>query len=210
MNTNNIKFFVIEGNIGSGKSYFLEKIKCFLENQQEYKFIFLSEPIDDWIKTKDVFGKSVFEKFNLDMSLNSFLFQLVCNTSRQTQLYELSEKLKTLEDGKWIILFERSLLSGQNIFAKNLLDKKLLSQSEYDFLKKNFIFKIDLNYFFLDIPFTTCFNNIKNRNRDSEKFITLDYLYSLELLYKNEFKNFKKIDYGTTVESFFQIIKSFF
>ena len=48
----------IEGNIGSGKSKFVELFKNYLEQETSYsdKFLFLSEPVDEWINTKNEMG----------------------------------------------------------------------------------------------------------------------------------------------------------
>ena len=46
-----VKIIVIQGNIGSGKSTFVEKLKTKYENNP--KMCFLQEPVSEWLKIKD-------------------------------------------------------------------------------------------------------------------------------------------------------------
>jgi deoxyadenosine/deoxycytidine kinase len=50
----------IEGNIGVGKSSFIELLKISL-NKDRYEFI--SEPVDEWLNLKDNEGKNLLQTF---------------------------------------------------------------------------------------------------------------------------------------------------
>ena len=58
----------IEGNIGSGKSKFVELFKDYLEQETSFsdKFLFLSEPVDEWINTKNNNNENILEVFYKD------------------------------------------------------------------------------------------------------------------------------------------------
>ena len=49
--------FTIEGNIGSGKSTLVKKLKNTFHNIDNIKIIFLDEPVSEWENIKDKDGK---------------------------------------------------------------------------------------------------------------------------------------------------------
>ena len=58
----------IEGNIGSGKSKFIQLFKKYLNDETTFsdKFVFLSEPVDEWINTKNENNENILEVFYKD------------------------------------------------------------------------------------------------------------------------------------------------
>ena len=48
----------IEGNIGSGKSTFIDNLKKYIDEKGLYALI-LQEPVKEWLKLKDSKGKNV-------------------------------------------------------------------------------------------------------------------------------------------------------
>ena len=55
----------VEGNIGSGKTTFINNLDRFLEqfNSLNKDARIVLEPVDDWIKTLDSDGQNILEKF---------------------------------------------------------------------------------------------------------------------------------------------------
>ena len=66
------EIFSIEGNIGSGKSTIIERLK-----ERYPQFIYLPEPVDEWNKIKDNSGVTILEKFYNDKKRYSFSFQMM-------------------------------------------------------------------------------------------------------------------------------------
>jgi deoxyadenosine/deoxycytidine kinase len=60
----------IEGNIGSGKTTLINKLQ---ENLQD-NFVFLEEPLDEWLEIKDERENTILSKFYSDQSKYSFPF----------------------------------------------------------------------------------------------------------------------------------------
>ena len=57
------KIISIEGNIGSGKSTFVEFLKKNLNND---KYCFVDEPVNIWQEIKDISGNDIISKFYED------------------------------------------------------------------------------------------------------------------------------------------------
>jgi len=118
----------IEGNIGSGKSTFVQELK----NKNIYpesNICFLLEPVDEWAKIC-ADGETIIEKYYKDQQLYAFQFQMLAYISR---LKQIRDAMKQDYD---FIFTERSVLSDKNVFAKMLYDDGILSQTEYDIYNK--------------------------------------------------------------------------
>lgn len=162
----------IEGNIGSGKSTIIEYLKSINND----KFIFVDEPINEWLEIKDKNGMNALDCFYNDQQNNSFCFQVLAYITR---LKKLMNVIKNNTNNK-IIITERSIETDKNVFAKMLYNDNLISSIEW----------ITYNYWFdtfkelsnvskiIYIKATPdkCLERIVNRNRVEEKGITLDYL----------------------------------
>lgn len=174
----------VEGNIGAGKSTF---IKDFIANYKQlfldqygYNLVAYPENVSDWVGLENVDGINMFEQFNKDQS-NSFEFQMVVQSSR------LKNELSCFFP-KTIVVFERSLKSGNFVFGQNLFQSNLLSKSQYEFLNKHFTSQIEQDGFFvfLNVDVETCIKRMKFRNREGEEAISIDYLKSIDKLYRRQ------------------------
>ena len=58
------KIISIEGNIGAGKTTFVEKLKEELKHDKD--IIFITEPVNIWESIKDNENKSILERFYTD------------------------------------------------------------------------------------------------------------------------------------------------
>ena len=114
----------VEGNIGSGKSTFLNQIKDHIPNVQ-----CIQEPLDKWTKLRDRSGKNILQYFYDDMKKYTYPFQSFAFLSRVMLLDKIDKT-------KQIVFIERSVFSDKNIFAKNCLENGNISQLEYDIYSK--------------------------------------------------------------------------
>ena len=75
-----MRILSIEGNVGSGKSTFLEELKKYYANNKNV--VILPEPVDVWDSIKDVNGITMLEKFYADQEKYAFSFQMMAYISR--------------------------------------------------------------------------------------------------------------------------------
>lgn len=167
----------IEGNIGSGKSTFLDMLKKYHINAQ-----FFQEPVDEWRNTMDESGNNVLSYFYKDMEKYCYMFQSYAFITRVNQLDQLDMT-------KDIIFIERSIFSDRNVFAKTCHDTKLLNDIEwitYNTWFDNMLPKYkhifdNAFYIYLKVSPNTALQRINKRSRTEENKIELSYL---ELLHQ--------------------------
>ena len=159
-----MKVFIVEGNIGAGKSTFLTNIKKHNED-----IIVVYEPVDEWYLTKDKDGIDIFSYFYSDPKKFAFLFQMNV----------LSSKLKTIQDAcskhpNSTIIFERSIMTDKNIFMATLFESGTISSMEYEIFESMYKsvynllnLKIDGIIYLQCEPFIA-YNRILQRNRNGE------------------------------------------
>ena len=170
----------IEGNIGSGKTTILNRLKAeFMDKQITKKILFLREPVDIWENVKDKNNETILSKFYKNPAKHAFSFQVMAFSTRLTILREAIRNNPEVE----IILCERSLDADKEIFAKMLYDDGVISDVDYQIY----------NMFYSEItnqPETTqlagviyinaepevSFERTKIRARNGESTITLGYL----------------------------------
>lgn len=166
----------IEANIGCGKTTLLEKLEKSQLFISRKNIVFLKEPVDIWGKIKeDDTGETMLSKFYGDIEKYSFPFQIMAYITR---LHLLK---KTIEENPdiGVIICERSLNCDKEIFAKMLYEDGKI---------ENILYKIYLNMFemmtcykldgiiYLHTKPEICSQRIKERNRNGEENISLEYL----------------------------------
>lgn len=120
----------IEGNIGSGKSTFVNLLK---ENCIERDDIcFLQEPIDQWLEIKDS-ECNILQHYYKDQKKYSFAFQIMAYISRLSLLRTAMQN----KQYKYIIT-ERSLYTDKEVFCKMLYDDTFINEIEYKIYNKWF------------------------------------------------------------------------
>jgi deoxyadenosine/deoxycytidine kinase len=182
----NIQIISIEGNIGSGKSTFLENLREHYKNDN--CVIFLKEPVDDWEKIKDENGTTMLEKFYSDQEKYSFPFQMMAYISRLRVLRNTIKNIDKEEKNIYIIT-ERSLYTDKMVFAKMLYETGKIEYINY---------QIYLNWFdtfseefpvhkvvYVKTSPDICYNRILKRSRDGESNIPLQYLESCSEYHDN-------------------------
>lgn len=163
----------IEGNIGSGKSTLLKILTKELSENKKY--VFIQEPVQEWLKIIDSTGENILSKFYSDQEKYGFAFQIMAFTTK-LQLIK-----NTIKDENTIIITERSVYTDKEVFAKMLHENNKIDEIMY---------KIYINMFdtFIEDKINTkkiiyvktkpeiCCNRINKRERTEEKSISLDYL----------------------------------
>ena len=162
-----VHLFTIEGNIGSGKSTLIDKLR-------KYKHIvFLPEPVDIWNTIRDSAGVTILEHFYKDPQSYAFSFQIMAYISR---LSLLRNTLRTNPNA--IIITERSVWTDRYIFAKMLYEDHKINHIDYSIYLKwfdEFINDIQLSgIIYVKTSPKICQERIALRNRPGET-IPLDY-----------------------------------
>lgn len=166
-----MKIISIEGNIGSGKSTFMKKLK---ENNKDKRVLFLDEPVEEWNTIKDVDGKNIIEKYYSNQEKYAFSFQMMAYISRLTLLKRAFESKKYK-----IIITERSLYTDKNVFCKMLYDDGLINLIDYKIYNKWFDEFTDLlqniHYVYLKTEPNIANERVLKRSRKGE-IIDIRYL----------------------------------
>jgi deoxyadenosine/deoxycytidine kinase len=161
------KTYIIEGNIGSGKSTILD----ILEKMPDIECI--PEPVELWKSFKSPDGVNLLHHLYLDKEKYIYLFQsIVCMTH--------AERLEAIHK-KDIRIVERSMLSIKNIFIKACTMSPLEMDCFmywFEWLSKKFEPQIDGIIYIRSSP-EVCATRIQNRARAEETSIDIDYLHLL-------------------------------
>ncbi|XP_037051438.1 deoxynucleoside kinase isoform X1 [Bradysia coprophila] len=164
----------IEGNIGSGKTTFLNYFKKFDE------VCLQAEPVEKW---RDVAGVNLLDLMYKDPERWAMPFQTyVTLTMLQTH---------TLATEKSIKLMERSLFSARYCFVENMLTNGVLHQGMYNvmqewykYIRENVHIQADLIVYLRTTP-EVVYERMKARARSEEKCIPFEYLKQLHELHEN-------------------------
>ena len=127
--------FSIEGNIGSGKSTLVNKLKEEFKEISDIKVHFVDEPVSQWETIKSEEGKNMIELFYSDPKKYAFTFQMMAYISRLAMLHEAI--LRYPND---IIITERCLLTDYHVFAKLLHENKEMLDVEFKIYQKWFYY----------------------------------------------------------------------
>lgn len=178
MSNKKIRLITIEGNIGSGKSTMINRIK------ETYKdVVIIDEPVGEWLSMRDNEGKSLLELFYTDKTRWSYTFQ---NAAFITRYLNCKKALQAYKDSDEVIFIsERGILTDRFVFATMLKDEGLLNPLEWDLYTKWFdCFKNDIEIsgiIYVDTPSDVCKERIIKRNRgEGEDTISVEYLKQLE------------------------------
>ena len=155
----------VEGNIGTGKTTFLNNIIC-TDNIQ-----ILYEPVDEW---KHI---GILEKFYEDPIKYCYLFQSYCLHTR----FKLFDQI---DPSKEVVFIERSIMCDKNVFATTCLEQGFLTKIEMDIYIRWYYYYINqipykYTFLYLKCEPQTSYKRMKERHRDEENNISIDYLSKL-------------------------------
>jgi deoxyadenosine/deoxycytidine kinase len=181
-NFQNIKIISIDGNIGSGKSTLMGKLKSYFSNNKNV--VFLKEPVDEWETITDENGSTILEKFYGDSSKYGFSFQIMAYISR---LDVIRKEIK--KNPNAIFISERSLFTDKLVFAKMLFDSGNIELVNYKIYLKWFdTFAEDFpvsKVIYVNTNPEICHQRIIKRSRTGESNIPLDYLQNCHKYHNN-------------------------
>lgn len=171
------KIFSIEGNIGAGKTTFVENLEKYCEENGRSDIMFLREPVDIWDEVKDpVDGETILKKFYKNPVKYAFPFQVMAFISRLSLLEDTVKKNPNCS----AIICERSLSADNNIFAKMLHDDEMIDNvcfQIYSKIYKEFSSRFVMDgIIYMDASPEKCFERIERRGRDGESKIEMGYL----------------------------------
>jgi deoxycitidine kinase len=175
MSTNK-QIISIEGNIGAGKSTFVQLLLNYISN-----CIIVDEPVEVWKKLQDLDGSNILEKFYKDIPRWAYSFQ---NLACITRMMKIEDTIRQ-SDAEFIFL-DRSLGTDKNVFEKMLYDSKKISEIEHqmynlwcDFYHKYVRAEFNNIIIYLRCEPKTALARIKKRGRIEEQDIGIEYLTSL-------------------------------
>jgi len=173
----------IEGNIGTGKSTFIEKVQEYFNHIKPTMNIgFIPEPVNVWNSVTDNEGVTILEKYYEDQHKYAFPFQMMAYISR---LAVMREALRQDYD---VIIMERSMFTDSEVFAKMLYDDKKIEPIEYNIYKKWFEEFVDdfpeILHIYIQADPTVSSDRVIKRSRQGEN-IPLSYLEKCHEYHEN-------------------------
>lgn len=178
--------YIVEGNIGAGKSTFLKLIDQHMSNVSV-----ALEPLNNW--QTQIYGQSLLTNFYQDPKRWAYTLEtltLMCRIKEHLSEQTLKTPLR---------IVERSIYSGNYCFAKNGYEHGFLSEVEwlmycqwFDFLTTKC--KKPKGFIYLEVSPETSFSRIKKRNRLAEKKLNLTYLKQINQKHQSFLHEKKEID----------------
>jgi deoxyadenosine/deoxycytidine kinase len=174
-----VPMIIVEGNVGVGKSTFLNYLKNNLDADVIY------EPNQLW---QDVDGYNLLEQFFLNQKRWAYSCQSYILTTRIDQLLE-----ELCDPKKDFCFVERSIYSGRYCFAKVAKEIGWMDGLEWSLYKKLWdreiarVTSLPSAFIYLQAPAQVCLKRIANRGRFEEEPISLDYLKRIEEKYEKWF-----------------------
>lgn len=165
----------IEGNIGSGKSTFVQHLKDNFAQEfpNQFRICFLQEPVDEWNQIRDSTGKTIIECYYENQHAYAFTFQMMAYITRLNRIKE------ALAENYDMIIMERSLQTDRLVFAQMLKDEAKISEIEFAVYTKWFdSFQAEIPHchtIYLQTTPEIALERVQRRAREGED-IPLDYL----------------------------------
>ncbi|XP_060537310.1 deoxynucleoside kinase-like [Cylas formicarius] len=164
---------IVEGNIGSGKTTFLNYFK------QYHDICVLSEPIEMW---RNCNIHNLLGLLYTDIKKWSFTFQ------SYVQLTMLQQHVRKTECP--VKLMERSIYSARYCFVEKMKEDNLLPlpsaaviDQHFTWIKQNANIGVDLIIYLRTTP-EVVYERMLQRNRAEEKSVSLEYLKALHQIHE--------------------------
>lgn len=164
--------FIVEGNIGAGKTTFLRMIQQHIDIQIVY------EPVNRW---QDVNGTgNLLEQFYNDTKRWAYTFQSYAFVTRV-----IEQEMQARKNPHPAQLLERSVFSDRYCFAKNCFEHGNMSELEWTLYQEWFTWLVESymtkpkGFIYLRAEPEICHQRLTIRNRHEESSVPLDYLEQL-------------------------------
>ena len=179
----------IEGNIGVGKSSFINILKTNIHCEV------VPEPVSLWLNIKDNNNKNILQTFYDDKTRWGYTFQ---NVACITRMMMIEDTIRTANTP--YIFLDRSLGTDKNVFELMLYENDNINQLEHNIYNlwinfyNNYVRKDKMNkIIYLQSTPEVCQERIKIRGREEEKNISIDYLIKLHNYHENWLNNNKAV-----------------
>ena len=170
--------FTVEGNIGAGKTTFLERLQRLWP---EATVVF--EPVGTWMSIKEKNGTSLLDYFYADKKRWSYTFQTAAFLTRIMDTERILESTEST-GGPRIVITERSVLTDRHVFAAMLHKNGDMTDMEHDLYLRwydRYASKLPIQgILHLATNTTTSMERIEKRGREAEAGIPKEYLEDLD------------------------------
>lgn len=174
----------IDGNIGAGKTTFLQKIK---ETYPDFHYI--DEPVEVWTQFVNEEGQSLLEVFYKDKTRWSYTFQNCAFMTRAMAITKAIQnwhkecKIDASKMKNNVFITERSVDTDFNVFAKMLHEDKSINKMEWDIYRQWYRYLSPdcklAGIVYITCGVDKCKTRICTRNRTGEDNIPVPYLEQL-------------------------------
>ena len=174
---------VIDANIGAGKTTLLRLLQRYLKSSENIVFNFFEENVESWM------SEGWLQKYYSNIPKYAASFQTRVLLSHIQQRKDIIEINKNQSQDIIINICERSAITTVNVFSKMLVDDGTMDKMEMDL--HNMILEM-FNYekpdllIFLDTNYELAYQRLRERSRDGELKISMEYLEKLENMYKQQ------------------------
>lgn len=172
MNIQKQNTFIIDGNIGAGKSTFLKIVGDHIQIQ------IVPEPHEKW---QSVGGEdNLLQKFYSDTQRWAYTFQSYAFVTRVMEQQALA-----LKNPYHAQLLERSVFSDRYCFAKNAYELGFMNALEWKLYQEWFGWLVDnyvvkpTGFIYLQSSPEVCYARLIKRNREEESGVSMEYLQQL-------------------------------
>lgn len=170
--------YIVEGNIGAGKSTFLAQLEKHLPTLSV-----IQEPVENW--SKNCSGASLLENFYQDQKRWTYTLETL------TMIYRSQEHIRVQNLTLQRKIMERSIYSGHYCFALNGRDHGNFNDIEWNLYNQwvEFLFTQKCTpprgFIYLQASPEVCYERIQRRNRHGEGGLTIDYLKQIDDKHEN-------------------------
>jgi deoxyadenosine/deoxycytidine kinase len=164
-------YFIVEGNIGAGKSTFLRLLTQYLDVH------IVPEPHEKW---QNVGGHNLLENFYVDTKRWAYSFQTYAFVTRV-----IEQEKSALQHPSRVHVIERSVFSDRYCFAKNAYETGCMSAIEWHMYQDWFEWLVSQylpkpsGIIYLKADPTICMTRLLKRNRSEEAGVPQEYLQQL-------------------------------
>jgi deoxyadenosine/deoxycytidine kinase len=169
--------FIVEGNIGSGKSTFLNILKQYLNIQ------IMLEPHEQW---QNIGGHNILDLFYKNPKRWAYSFQSYAFISRV-----MMQQAYARTNPYTVQILERSVFSDRYCFALNAYELGYMNDLEWKMYREWFSWLIDTyiakpdGFIYLRANPKICYERLKKRSRNEEATVSLDYIMRLHEKHEN-------------------------
>jgi deoxyadenosine/deoxycytidine kinase len=170
--------FIVEGNIGAGKSTFLQILKQYLNVQV------MLEPHEQWQNIGN--GYNLLDLFYKDPKRWAYSFQSYAFVSRIAL-----QNAYTRTNPYAVQILERSVFSDRYCFAFNAYELGYMNALEWKIYQEWFAWLVDTyvtkpdGFIYLRTNPSVCYNRLKKRSRDEEATVSREYIEKIHEKHEN-------------------------